>query len=181
VTRTPLSLKRTHNCHLKSKRSRHQLSLPPPIVTDHHCSRTSQSPSRTVASAPVAEYQEWPFLGFLKRTKIKNETTYTLEFRLSHVPEHLQLSVLSEAFSMRSKKETFAEIGTPRNTVVHSKVRSVTLQAKRKRVPWTQEEHEIILNTKEKDCPWEEIYVAFPHRTPGAIQVHYSTKLKKQY
>ena len=38
-------------------------------------------------SAPVAEYQEWPLQGFLKRTRIGNQTRYNLEFQLPHVPE----------------------------------------------------------------------------------------------
>lgn len=59
--------------------------LQTPIDGDHyHTPRTSRSPSSTMESAPVAEHQEWPFQGFLKRTKIWNETTYNLEFRLPH-------------------------------------------------------------------------------------------------
>jgi hypothetical protein len=45
-------------------------------------SETSQSPSVTRELAPITEYQEWPFLGFLKHTRIANETTYNLEFKL---------------------------------------------------------------------------------------------------
>ena len=70
----------------------------------HHPSRTSQSPSITVGLAPVAEYQEWPFQGFLKRTKIGDKTIYNLEFQLLHVPEQLQVSILSKALGMRSDR-----------------------------------------------------------------------------
>ncbi|KAF4626580.1 hypothetical protein G7Y89_g11576 [Cudoniella acicularis] len=34
------------------------------------------------------KYHEWPFQGFFRSTKIGNETTYSLEFQLSHIPEH---------------------------------------------------------------------------------------------
>jgi hypothetical protein len=133
-----------------------------------------------VESALVAEYQEWPFYGFLKCTKIGNETTYNLEFQLSHVPERLLLPVLSEALGMRSNKETSAEATTPHNLVAHSKVRPATLLSKRKRVPWKPEEDAMILKMREEDgCSWEEIHRALPHRTIGTIQVRYSTKLKK--
>jgi hypothetical protein len=153
---------------------------PTPVDNDHHHTpRTSRSPSITVESALVAEYQEWPFQGFLKRTRIGNETTYNLEFQLSHVPEHLHLPVLSEALGMRSNKETSAEPATPHNIVAHSKVRPATLQSKRKRVPWEPEENETILKMKKEGCSWEKIHAALPHRTTGAIQVQYSTKLKK--
>ncbi len=81
--------------------------------------RPSQSP---LESLPVTEYQEWPFQGFLKRTKIRNETTYNLEFRLPRILEHLYLPVLSKALGIRSHKETSVEATTPHNTVAHSKV-----------------------------------------------------------
>jgi hypothetical protein len=150
------------------------------VDNDHYTPRTSRSPSITVESALVAEYREWPFQGFLKRTKIGNETTYNLEFQLSHIPEHLHLPVLSEALGMRSNKETSAEAATPHDTGAHSRVHSTALQSKRKRVPWRPGEDETILKMMEEGgCSWEEIHHALPDRTPGAIQVHYSTKLKK--
>jgi hypothetical protein len=73
-----------------------------------------------------------------------------------------------------------AEAATPYDIIAHSKVRSAVLQSKRKRVPWEPEEDATILKIREEDgCSWEEIHTALPHQTPGAIQVHYSTKLKK--
>jgi hypothetical protein len=47
-----------------------------PVPVEQHISQTSRSPSATQESVPVAEYQEWPFQGFLKRTRIGTETTY---------------------------------------------------------------------------------------------------------
>ena len=46
-----------------------------------------------------------------------------------------------------------------------------------KRIPWTEEEDDILVRMKEDGCSWEEISDALPSRTPGAIQVHYSTQL----
>jgi hypothetical protein len=53
------------------------------LVNDeqHYTPQPSRSPSTPTESVPIAEYQEWPFQGFLKRTKIGNETTYNLEFQ----------------------------------------------------------------------------------------------------
>ncbi|KAI1501354.1 hypothetical protein F5X99DRAFT_204008 [Biscogniauxia marginata] len=48
----------------------------------HHASRTSRSPSTASEEVPIAEYQEWPFQGFLKRIKIGDDVTYNLECKL---------------------------------------------------------------------------------------------------
>ena len=129
-------------------------------------------------SAPVAEYQEWPFQGFLKRTRIGNETTYNLEFQLSNVPEHLHLPILSEALGMRSR-ETPVKATTPHNTGTHSKVYLAKVRPQIKRVRWTPEEDATILKMREDGCSWAEIHAALPLRTKETIQVRYSTKLKK--
>jgi len=154
--------------------------LPTPADDEHHHTpRTARSPSAPAESALVAEYQEWPFQGFLKRTKIGNETTYNLEFQLPRIPERLYLPIQSEALGIDSSKGTSAEVRNHHSAVAHSEVRPATLRPKRKRVPWKQEENETILKMKKKGCSWEEIHHALPDRTPGAIQVQYSTKLKK--
>ncbi|KAH7418908.1 hypothetical protein BKA64DRAFT_655560 [Cadophora sp. MPI-SDFR-AT-0126] len=75
--------------------SKTDLAHPPKSVNnDHHYAPpSSRSPSDTEESASAAEYKEWPFQGFLKRVTIGNQITYNLEFSLSHVPEHLGLSL----------------------------------------------------------------------------------------
>ncbi|KAH7383490.1 hypothetical protein BKA64DRAFT_682456 [Cadophora sp. MPI-SDFR-AT-0126] len=57
------------------------------MTTNHYALLSSRSPSDT-ESEPVAEYQEWPFQGFLKRVTIGNQMSYNLEFLLSHIPEY---------------------------------------------------------------------------------------------
>jgi hypothetical protein len=154
--------------------------LPTPADDEHyHTPRTPRSPSAPAESALVAEYQEWPFQGFLKRTKIGNETTYNLEFQLPRIPEHLCLLIPSEELSIGSNKGTSAEGGTPYSAIAHSEVRRATSRPKRKRVPWKPEENETILKMKKEGCSWEEIHRALPHQSIGTIQVRYSTKLKK--
>jgi hypothetical protein len=91
-------------------------------------------------------------------SRFGSETTYNLEFQLSHVPEYLHLPILSVTLGMRFNKETSVEAATPHNIVTHSKVRPATLQSKRKHVPWTPEEDATILKMREVEgCSWDEI------------------------
>jgi hypothetical protein len=57
----------------------------------------SRSPSNIAESVLAAEYKEWPLHGFLKRTWIGSMVLFNLEFHLTHIPEHLELSGLPEA------------------------------------------------------------------------------------
>lgn len=82
---------------------------------------------------PIAEYQEWPFRCFLKRTRIGHDTTYNLEFQLQHILEPLHLPILSQALNVDSDELTSTKTFIPYNNL-HSKERLETLQAKRKRV-----------------------------------------------
>lgn len=159
---------------IDSSRSSFGGNSPAPSDSNHCHSTQSPPTSSLVEPAPTAEYQEWPFQGFLKRTRIGNNATYNLEFRLQDVPEQLHLPILSEVLGV----DTFAEASSPLN-MVHSKLHSARSQAKRKHVPWELKEHETILRMKKDGCSWEEIHHALPHRTQAAIQVQYSTKLKK--
>jgi hypothetical protein len=148
---------------------------PTPVDNHHrHTPGTSRSPSITVESALIAEYQ-----GFLKRTRIGNKTTYNLEFQLPHIPEHLHLPILSEALGMRSNKETSAEAASPHTAGAHSKMHFAAPRPQIKRVRWAPEEDATILKMREDGCSWEEIHAALPSRTLGTIQVRFSTKLKK--
>ncbi|APA11291.1 hypothetical protein sscle_07g060610 [Sclerotinia sclerotiorum 1980 UF-70] len=145
----------------------------PAISDSNHCYSLS-SPVSPICAEPAitTEYREWPFQGFLKRTIIGNDTTYTLEFQLQHVPEHLHLPVIAEALGA----DTFAQTQSS-CSILHSEVRSAG--PKGKRVRWEADEHETIVRMKKDGCSWEEIHDALPHRTQAAIQVQYSTKLKK--
>jgi hypothetical protein len=72
------------------------------------------------------------------------------------------------------------EATTPYNIIAYSKVHPAISQCKRKYVKWKPEENETIRKMREEEgCLWEEIHARLSHRTPGAIQVQYSMKLKK--
>lgn len=154
----------------------------PPILVDyeyHHTSQTSRSPSATIESVPIAEHQEWPFQGFLKCTRIGNDTTYNLEFKLPCISGPLDLPIDPEILAMDSSSETLPEAANPHKVVAHSKVHSTALRTQIKRQRWTPEEDATVLKMKGDGCSWEEIHAALPHRSKETIQVRYSTKLKK--
>ena len=75
-----------------------------PILVDNEhrrSSRSSRSPSTAADAVSAAEYQEWSFQGFLKRTKIGDNITYNLEFKLPSVTEYLHLPISPETFGIR--------------------------------------------------------------------------------
>ena len=68
----------------------------------------------------AAEYEEWPFQGFLKRTKIGDDVTYNLEFKLPSMSEHLHLPINPEALDTCSG-ETPAKVPIHHDAAAHSK------------------------------------------------------------
>jgi hypothetical protein len=142
-----------------------------------HASRTSRILSVASEAVPVAEYQEWPFQGFLKRIRIGDDVTYNLEFKLPLASEHLHLLINSAALDTCSSKEAPAKAPTPHEAAAHSKIRQALLQLmkKRKHVKWTTEEDATLLQMRNDGRSWEEIAKSLPHRTPKTIQVHFST------
>jgi hypothetical protein len=146
----------------------------------HHDSRASRSPSAAPEAAPVAEYQEWPFQGFLKSTRIGEDVTYNLEFKLPSISEHLHLPIDPKALDICSSKEEPAKVPTYHGATAYSKIHQAPFEAKKKRVKWTTEEDAKLLQMREDGCSWEKIHSALPHRSIGSTQVHYSTKLKGQ-
>jgi hypothetical protein len=154
----------------------------PPTASDdgqHHISQTSRSPSAPTESVPIAEYQEWPFQGFLKRTKIGSETTYNLEFKLPCITGRLNIPINPKALDIYSSREAPAKAAFPHEAAAHSKMYPAALRPQIKRAPWTTEEDATLLNMRNEGCSWEDIHAALPHRSKGTVQVRYSTKLKK--
>lgn len=150
---------------------------PPPSTDDeHHCApEVSRSPSAEAASMPAAEYHECSVQGVLKCTRIGSETTYNLVFNLTQVTE-LNFSVNPKALGICSSRKTSARAAVPHGGATYAKVPAAS-QPSMKRPPWTPEEDATLVKMRKEDnCSWEEIYDALPSRSPGAIQVRYSTK-----
>jgi hypothetical protein len=134
----------------------------------HRASRTSPSPPTAAESVLFAEYQEWPFQGFLKRTKIGDDVTYNLEFKLPSISEHFHLPI------------NLAVLDINHDAATHSKIHQAPLKPKRSKVPWTEEEDAQLLRMWNEGRSWEYIAAALPGRTEGTIRVRCSTKFKKR-
>jgi hypothetical protein len=161
------------------RRKRHsQLTRQTPVEAEHDISQTSRSPSTIRESVPIAKYQEWPFQGFLKRTIIRNETTYNLEFKLPCMSECLSLPMIVESLDIGSNQEEPVNLATRHKTPSYSKTRAATSRQQKKRALWTLEEDTTLRTMRNDGCSWEEIHAALPHRSKGTIQVRYSTKWK---
>jgi hypothetical protein len=146
----------------------------------HPMWEASRSPSATSESVRAAEYQEWPFQGFLKRVRIGSETTYHLEFKLPCISERFDLPISDEGLSVVSNQEAPATPVRRRKRSPHSRIHSTAPSTHMKRAPWTPQEDHRLRMMRDKGCSWEEIHAALPHRSKGTIQVRYSTKLRRR-
>jgi hypothetical protein len=144
-----------------------------------HASRTSRSPSVASEAVPVAEYREWPFQGFLKRTRIGDDVTYNLEFKLPSISEHLHLPIDSKALDICSSKEAPAKASTHHDAAAHSKIHQAPLKPKKSKVSWIEDDIKLVQMWNEGRS-WEYIFAALPNRSEGSIRVRCSTKLKKR-
>ncbi|KAF2174929.1 hypothetical protein K469DRAFT_612754 [Zopfia rhizophila CBS 207.26] len=141
-------------------------------------SQTFRSPSATRESMAAAEYQEWPFQGFLKCTTIGNEITYNVVFKLPRVSGCVSLPINTVALGIPSDGKTSTSRATVHGARSQPKTLSTTKEAEPKGGKWTPEEDETVRSMRENGHSWDEIHGALPHRTKATIQVRYSTKLK---
>jgi hypothetical protein len=109
----------------------------------------------------------------LKRTRIRNETKYNLEFKLPCMSKLLSLPI--KAYDNEDLPAT--PMTCPK--APYSKV-STSTSRPRTRVKWTPEDDTKLVDMKKRRCSSKEINAAFPDRTPGTIQVRCSTKLKSR-
>jgi hypothetical protein len=79
-------------------------------------------------AVPVAEYQEWPFQGFLKRIRIGDDVTYNLEFKLPLISEHLHLLINA------------ATLDINHDAAPHSKIHQAPLKPKKSKVSWIEDD-----------------------------------------
>jgi hypothetical protein len=136
------------------------------VEEQHYASQTSQSPSAAAEAVPAAEYQEWPFQGYLKQIRIRDDVIYNLEFKLPLISEHLHLLINPTALDINH------------NAAAYSKIHQALLKPKKSKVSWIEDDIKLvqILN---KGHSWEYIFAALPNWSEGSIRVCYSTKFKK--
>ena len=94
----------------------------------HYASRTSRSPSAATEGVPVAEYQERPFQGFLKRTRMGDDITYNLESKLPPISEHLNLPINPEALDICSSRDAATKSSIRHDAATYSKIRQASLR-----------------------------------------------------
>jgi hypothetical protein len=95
-------------------------------------------------TVPVAKYQEWPFQGFLKRTRIGDDVTYNLEFKLLSISEHLHLPIDSKALDICSSKEALSKASTHHDAAAHSKIYQAPLKPKKSKVSWIEDDIKLV-------------------------------------
>lgn len=149
-----------------------------------------------------ADYQEWPFQGYLKRVRIGNEIKYNLEFKLPYIPERLDLPISETSFSMDSTQAVPTQAvqaqavptqavpaqAVPAQAVPNQEVPMQEMpgtpatpgEPKVQYPPWTPEEDQTVIAMKSEGCSWDEIHAILSHRTKLSIQVRWSRKLKAQ-
>ncbi|KUJ06353.1 uncharacterized protein LY89DRAFT_743964 [Mollisia scopiformis] len=157
----------TTQFEIGNAQSQTNLAHPPTSINnDHHFTPpSSHSPSDTQKSASAAEYQEWPFQGFLKRVTIGNQITSNLKFSLSHVPEHLSLSLHSEVLST-SSRELSVEAAVSRQAVTSRKPGKEP----------TKNQESLLAKMVHDDKTWAEIGQHFPGHTLQSLKENFFTK-----
>ena len=146
------------------------------FVEEQHCaSRTSRSLSAASEAVPAAEYQEWPFQGFLKRIRIGDDVTFNLEFKLPSISEHLHLPIDSKALDI---KEAPAKASIHHDAAVHSKIHQAPSKPKKSKVSWAEDDIKLAQMWHEGRS-WEYIFGHLPHRSEGSIRVRCSTKIQE--
>jgi hypothetical protein len=126
----------------------------------------------------AAEYDEWPFQGFLKRTTIGDDITYNLELKLPRASEHPSQAISPEALEICTSRATISKPPAFHRVATHSKVHQTLLQPRKKNTKWTEVEEAKVIRMKDRGCSWEEINKKLPYRSIGTIQVRYYTKLR---
>ncbi|KAH7363929.1 hypothetical protein BKA65DRAFT_124992 [Rhexocercosporidium sp. MPI-PUGE-AT-0058] len=154
----------TTQLEIGNAQSQTNLAHPPTSVNDdcHYTAPSSRSPSDTEESASAAEFQEWPFQGFLKRVTIGNQITYNLEFSLSHVPEHLSLSLHSEVLSTSSRESS-----------VEAAVSRRAIPSRKPGKELTKKQESLLAKMVHDDKTWAEIGQHFPSHTLQSLKENF--------
>jgi hypothetical protein len=181
--------RRRISSHVTESLARKKGLMPSAVAQAQTCttqgSTASRSSSSDAESIRGADYQEWPFQGFLKRMRIGRDTTYNLEFSLPDLPDLLRSSIGLQISNPASVRESVQSSVSPRlcasyanNAATHSRMRPAASQREIKRALWTPKEDAKLRKMQRDGYSWDDIHAALPGRSKGAIQVRYSTKLK---
>jgi hypothetical protein len=76
----------------------------------------------------LAEYNEWPFQGFLKRTTIGHKKTYNLEFTLPPISETVGQLADFEASNICCSRETISNSSNSHEAATHPQIQHVPVE-----------------------------------------------------
>jgi hypothetical protein len=98
-------------------------------------SRTSRHPPAASEAVPVAEYQEWPFQGSLKRTKIVDDVMCNLEFNCHRSRKTFTYRLMPKHWTPRQRfRLTMTLRHIPRNVKHRCSLRQGVLNGQPKRM-----------------------------------------------
>ena len=142
-----------------------QLSSPYRLIISSHrlqsITGTTMSPHE-ILKVPLPQHNLYQLLNirngllraFLKRTRIGDDVTYNLEFKLPSISEHLHLLINPEALDICSSKQAPAKVPIHHDAAAYSKIHQAPLQPKKRRVKWTAEEDATLLQMRNDRCSW---------------------------
>ncbi|KAF2180457.1 hypothetical protein K469DRAFT_592616, partial [Zopfia rhizophila CBS 207.26] len=112
-------------------------------------------------SMAAAEYQEWPFQGFLKYTIIGNEIVYNMVFKLLRVLGCVSMLINPAALRISFNRKT----STSLTTIAQSRLKTLLMmkETEPKHSKWTLEKDETVRSIRENGHSWDEIHGALPH------------------
>ena len=84
------------------------------------------------------------YLPAFERTRIGDDVTYNLEFKLPSISEHLHLPIDSKALDICSSKEAPAKASTHHDAAAHSKIHQAPLKPKKSKVSWIEDDIKLV-------------------------------------
>ncbi|PQE18955.1 hypothetical protein CJF30_00011247 [Rutstroemia sp. NJR-2017a BBW] len=174
LRRIPNSISTAQSPIIDSSTSKIGGNLPAPNDSNH-CHSPQSSPSSSLPEpVPTAEYHglSKDFLNVLGSGIIP---PITLSFGYKIFQSSFISPILAEVLGTSKVIQTLSPPSIPDSSIPPAKS-----LVKRKHVRWEPEEYKIIKRMKKDNCSWNEIHNALPHRTQAAIQIQYSTKLKRR-
>jgi hypothetical protein len=131
-----------------------------------HSFDASNRAAAVASSGGMHTSEEIPIHGYLTLKTVESKVVYCLTFSQEVLPR-----------PRRRGQRLTTDLGEPQSVAPDSRMRQAPLRRQSPHHPWTREEEATLREIKEGRS-WDEIYAALPHRSKGALQVRYSTKLK---
>ncbi|KAH6675955.1 hypothetical protein B0J14DRAFT_587704, partial [Halenospora varia] len=136
-----------------------------------HSLNVSCQATAATSSGKIQESEEIPIHGYLTLKTIESKVVYCLTFSQELLPEP---SGTSQRQGIARNVSSSSDRRDSERLPVQGRDRSTPARNSR----FSPEEDELLLQLKGEGLSWDEISDRFPERSKGALQVHFSTKLK---